>query len=369
MQILITGICGFVGSTLGRGLAEAGHTVIGIDNLIRPGSHLNMAQLKDLGVRITHGDIRVPSDLETLPPVDWIVDCAANASVLAGVDGKTSSRQLIEHNLQGTINLLEYAKQHRAGFILLSTSRVYSIPGLAALEMEQREGNEAVRFAPKPTQSFPPGITSSGVSETYSTLPPVSLYGSTKVASEHLALEYGATFGFPVWINRCGVMAGAGQFGHPAQGIFAFWIHAFREGKPLQYIGFDGHGGQVRDCLHPRDLLPLLEKQMDGGKAEMGGEEKAQSGTPRIVNIAGGLENSLSLAELTAWCQQRFPDSKTTISSNPAPRPFDIPWMVLDPSLAATAWDWRPQTTIHQTCEEIAAFAESHPNWLQTSAG
>ncbi len=66
-----------------------------------------------------------------------------------------------------------------------------------------------------------------GVAEDYSTEPPVSLYGSTKVISEHLALEYGETFGFPVWINRCGVMAGAGQFGHSAQGIFAFWHHSF----------------------------------------------------------------------------------------------------------------------------------------------
>ena len=53
-------------------------------------------------------------------------------SVLAGSDGRTSSRQLIEHNLLSSVNLLELAKRCRAGFILLSTSRVYSIPELAA---------------------------------------------------------------------------------------------------------------------------------------------------------------------------------------------------------------------------------------------
>ena len=53
--------------------------------------------------------------------------------MLAGVDGKTSSRELVDHNLTGTVNMLEYCKAHKAGFILLSTSRVYSIAPLAAL--------------------------------------------------------------------------------------------------------------------------------------------------------------------------------------------------------------------------------------------
>ena len=41
-----------------------------------------------------------------------------------------------------------------------------------------------------------------------------------KLASEALALEYHHSFSFPVWINRCGVIAGAGQFGTAEQGIF-----------------------------------------------------------------------------------------------------------------------------------------------------
>jgi CDP-paratose 2-epimerase len=77
---------------------------------------------------------------------DWVIDAAANPSVLAGVDGKTSSRQLVEHNLLGTINLLEYCKAHQAGFCLLSTSRVYSIAGLANLRMQVVDG----AFAPDP---------------------------------------------------------------------------------------------------------------------------------------------------------------------------------------------------------------------------
>ena len=383
MQILITGICGFVGSTLAKGLVEAGHQVTGIDNLIRPGSQLNVAPLKAIGVTLLHGDIRNPSDLETLPKVDWVLDCAANASVLAGIDGKTSSRQLVEHNLGGTINLLEYCRQHQAGFLLLSTSRVYSIPPLAELKMKVEIDGTKNRYTPNTSAirdlesafDLPQSaISPQGISEKFPTQAPVSLYGATKLASEQLALDYGHAYDFPVWINRCGVMAGAGQFGHPAQGIFAFWIHSFREGRPLKYIGFDGLGHQVRDCLHPKDLLPLLEKQFKTNNQKPGTKNQEpetrnqeQAAPPAILNISGGLVNSMSLAELTAWCQKRFPGSKTECASNPDPRAYDIPWMVLDHQKAQDTWGWKPETNIETVCEEIAQFAEQNPDWINFS--
>ena len=132
MKILITGICGFVGSTLAKAwLSVPGVIVCGLDNLSRSGSENNRNELIKEGIKIYHGDIRVSSDFEEIPAVDWVIDAAANPSVMAGIDGRTSSRQLIEHNLIGTINILEYCKRHRAGFILISTSRVYSIKPLS----------------------------------------------------------------------------------------------------------------------------------------------------------------------------------------------------------------------------------------------
>jgi CDP-paratose 2-epimerase len=86
--------------------------LFGLDNFIRPGSEENRRHLQRLGVKLMHGDIRCASDFETLPPVDWVIDTSANPSVLAGTDGQTSSRQLIEHNLLGSINILEYCKRH-----------------------------------------------------------------------------------------------------------------------------------------------------------------------------------------------------------------------------------------------------------------
>ena len=127
MKILITGVCGFVGSTLARGLREnfPGWQIVGIDNFIRRGSETNREPLRDIGVKVIRGDLRNPRDLRALPKCDWVIDAAANPSVLAGVDGKTSSSELIEHNLIGTINLLEQIKVWQSGLILLSTSRVY----------------------------------------------------------------------------------------------------------------------------------------------------------------------------------------------------------------------------------------------------
>ena len=140
------------------------------------------------------------------------------------------SRQLVEHNLLGTVNMLEYCRRHRAAFILLSTSRVYSIPPLAALPLRVRNG----AFEPDSAGPLPAGLTAAGVREDFSTAAPVSLYGATKLATEQLALEYGIAYGFPVWVNRCGVLAGAGQFGRPDQGIFSYWINSWLRRRPAE---------------------------------------------------------------------------------------------------------------------------------------
>ncbi len=349
MKVLITGICGFVGAAIARYLVAAGeHEVFGMDNLIRAGSHLNRVALSRLGIRIIHGDIRAASDLAGLPAADWLIDASANPSVLAGADGQTSSRQLLEHNLAGTINLLEYCKQHRAGFILLSTSRVYAVDALSSLPVELA-GDAYQLNASSP---LPPGVSPRGIDESFSTAPPLSLYGSSKLCSELLALEYGALCNFPVWIDRCGVLAGAGQFGRADQGIFSFWIHSWKAGQPLRYIGFNGHGPQVRDAFHPQDLARFVSLQMDS---------PAKS-PERIVNLGGGRSNARSLAQLSKWCTERF--GPREVASDSTPRRFDVPWLVMDSSKATSIWNWQPQITLDEILEEIAIHAETNPGWL-----
>ncbi|HTS05531.1 MAG TPA: NAD-dependent epimerase/dehydratase family protein [Candidatus Eisenbacteria bacterium] len=348
MKVLISGVCGFVGSHLARHLLECFENIslIGIDNLARPGSETNRMALKRLGVELRHGDIRMASDMDSLPAAEWVIDAAAQPSVLAGRDGKTSSRQLLEHNLLGTVNLLEYCRNMRAGFILLSTSRVYSIPALTQLPLRV----DSCAFVVDEKQRLSSGASSTGVDETFSTEAPISLYGATKLASERLAQEYAAGFQVPVWINRCGVMAGAGQFGTAEQGIFSYWIHAHSTRRALKYLGFGGHGYQVRDALHPRDLGRIVEIQL------------RSSETGALLNVSGGQANSMSLSQLTSWCDRRFGVHRPVADGSE--RPYDVPWLVLDSRKATTTMSWQPQVTLEKILEEIAEHATANPDWL-----
>ena len=371
MKILITGICGFTGSTLARELAKEGNEVCGLDNFLREGSRGNVEPLKKLGIRVEEGDIRNEADLAKMPKVDWVLDCAAEPSVLAGVSSGMGSYELMDHNLIGTIRVLELCKKIQAGFVLMSTSRVYSVAKLAAVKIQQkgdgrweivdgvvreREGEREGRWQSekrKAEKSEIPGLTSKGISEEISTEPPLSLYGTSKRCAELLALEYGEAFGFPVWINRCGVLAGKGQFGKADQGIFSYWIRSWRENRPLRYIGFGGTGAQVRDCLHPVDLVPVLKKQMETDRLRLRLRLRDDESVDlRICNFGGGVENSCSLRQLSEWCEKRFGPRK--VESDPKPRPYDLPWVVMDSSRAEKMWGWKVQTPMEQIFEEIA---------------
>lgn len=353
MKILITGICGFVGSSLARFFLETGkgYSVAGVDNLMRPGSEMNRRRLRDLGVEFHHGDIRAASDFEGLPRADWVIDAAANPSVLAGTQGGFSSRQLFEHNLSALVNVLEYCKACSAGLVLLSSSRVYSIPALVSLPLLDAPNS----FRLDPAADLPKGASERGIGVEFSTQAPVSLYGGMKLAAEAVALEYGAAFDFPVWIDRCGVLAGAGQFGTSGQGVFSYWINAHLRRRPLRYIGFGGAGKQVRDAFHPRDLGALIDRQIGSGR--VAGQ--------RVYTSGGGPANSMSLAELTAWCDRRFGVHQPDVDSRP--RPFDVPWLVLDSHDAERDFDWRVETSLEDLLSEIAFHAESNPDWLALS--
>jgi CDP-paratose 2-epimerase len=353
MRILITGVCGFAGSTLAESLMarREGLEVTGLDNLMRPGSELNRMRLAAQGVKVIHGDLRAASDFAELPAAEWVIDAAANPSVLAGMKRGFSSRQLFEHNLAGLVNVLEYAKAHGAGMMLISSSRVYSIRALASLPL--REGAEA--FELDGGAELPVGISERGIGEGFSTETPVSLYGSMKLASETVALEYGAAFGFPVWIDRCGVLAGAGQFGTPDQGIFAYWINAHLRRRALRYLGFGGRGKQVRDAFHPRDLAALIDRQMQAARGD----------GRRVYNVGGGAANAVSLAQLTAWCDARF--GAHAPERDASERPYDIPWVVMDSSEAERDFGWGVETPLGKLLEEIACHAERNPQWLERS--
>jgi CDP-paratose 2-epimerase len=353
VKLLITGAAGFVGSRMAEELkARRGDLeLFGIDNLARRGSETNLPLLARLGCQFFHGDVRNDEDLAELPRADWVIDCAANPSVLAGVSGGT--RSLVSHNLGGTLNLLEKCRRDGAGLILLSSSRVYSIDALGSLPLDE----DGTRLRLRSGAALPPGMSPAGVTERFSTAAPISLYGATKLTSEIMALEYGATFGFPVWVDRCGVIAGPGQFGKIDQGIFSFWIYQWLRGRPLAYIGYGGRGQQVRDLLAPGDLAELLDRQLRAG------DRKA----PRVVNAGGGLARAMSLRELSDWCRRAL-GTDHPIGSVPETRPFDIPYYVTDNTLVQETWGWQPAEPRDETLERILRWARQNPAALEIFA-
>ena len=350
MKVLITGICGYVGSRVAARLFESvsGLKVYGVDNLSRRGSESNMPFLARLGAKVFHGDVRLQDDIGALPEADWVIDCAANPSVLAGVGpaGGTTSAQVVGSNLTGTLHLLEYCKKHKSGLILLSTSRVYSTQALNSLKLVET----GTRFEPA-GRGAAAGFSKYGVSEKFSTTPPLSLYGATKLSSEIMALEYAEAFDFPLWINRSGVIGGPGQFGKADQGIFSFWACSRALNKPLKFIGFGGKGKQVRDCVTAEDVACLFLKQMRVP------DKKA----PKIINIGGGRMSSMSLRELDDFCRDFFKVSDIP-GSVAASRPYDVPYYVSDTRLAEKYWGWKPSRSRTEALLDICRWVQSNRN-------
>jgi len=352
MRILITGGAGFVGSNLALLLAQQrGDQVVAFDNLHRRGSELALVRLRNGGVDFVHGDIRNPEDIEGLPGPDLIIECSAEPSVHAGYDG--NARYLLNTNLVGTVNCLDYARHHDSEVIFLSTSRVYSIPGLRGLPL-QCEGE---RLVVAPGESGP-GWSDRGIAEDFPTTGPRSLYGASKLASELLIEEYHAAYGIPTIVNRCGVLTGPWQMGKIDQGFFVLWAARHLYGGTLSYNGFGGAGHQVRDVQHVADLFDLISRQIDAFDRYNG----------QTYNVGGGTELSISLAELTSLCAARTGRS-LALGTDATTGPVDIPYYVTNADRVREATGWSPTYSVETILDEILEWLDCHRAELERVLG
>ena len=347
MRILITGGAGFIGSNLALHLCVnfPDAEVVCMDNLYRRGSELNVARLKAAGAVFKHGDIRIPADFPD-GSFDFLIECSAEPSVLAGQGG--SPDYLFQTNVTGAYHCLEFARKSGARLIFLSTSRVYPI---ATLENHPWSETDT-RFVWKDEGT--PRITSRGVSEEVSMAGARSLYGFTKLAAEQMIEEYRATYGLKAVVNRCGVIAGPWQFGKVDQGVIALWVMAHAFGRPLSYIGYGGSGKQVRDVLHVQDLCDLIEIQL----------REFDSWEGWLGNVAGGLENSASLLELTRLCEEAT-GARVAIRAVAETRPSDLRLFVADCAKLHARASWRPRRNVHGLVEDTYQWICSHREELQ----
>lgn len=344
MRVLITGGAGFVGANVAVGLAAAhpDWEVVSLDNLYRRGSELNLPRLRDAGVTFAHGDVRQPADLQPLPPPDAIVECSAEPSVMAGVDG--SPDYIVQSNLLGAYHCLELARRHGAQLVFLSTSRVYPVAALESLALIETETRYEL-VAEQPLG----GASPAGISEEFPLEGARTVYGATKLAAELLIEEYRAAYGLRAVIDRCGVIAGPWQMGKVDQGVFTHWMLAHHFKRPLAYIGFGGAGRQVRDLLHVEDLRDLLELQL-ADPARWDGV---------TVNVGGGRDGSLSLLETTRLCEE-ITGNRIAIAEDPETRPGDVPVYISDCARLRELSEWRPRRGPAEILSDIHAWIRSH---------
>lgn len=339
-HILITGGAGFVGCNLALKLKNDYPEVkiTCLDNLKRRGSELSIPRLKAAEIEFIHGDIRNREDF-TANNVDLILECSAEPSVLAGIG--SSPDYLLNTNLIGTINCLEFARQQNAKFLFLSTSRIYPISYINNLKYEEA----ATRFNITDGQETV-GASSQGIAETFPLDQPRSLYGVTKYASELIIQEYVDTYDLDAIINRCGVITGPWQMGKVDQGVFVLWVAKHYFNKSLSYIGYGGTGKQVRDFIHIDDLYSAIKVQL----------ADFSSYTDKPYNVGGGLENSVSLQELTSICQ-KVTGNTIKIDSVKEDRPADLRFFITDSSAflekSGLAWQKDAETTVKEIYEWI----------------
>jgi CDP-paratose 2-epimerase len=352
-HILITGGAGFAGSSLATLFKERfeGVKVTAFDNLMRRGSELNLAHLRKCSVDFVHGDVRCRDDFQALGKFDLLIDCSAEPSVHAGTSG--SPRKVIDINLSGTVNCLEVARENGASVLFLSTSRVYPIEPIRNLNYTETK----TRFELDAKQSLP-GVSAKGIAENFPLEGARSFYGSTKLASEQFLQEYVYNCGMRGLINRCGLLTGPHQMGKVDQGVITLWLARHIYQKPLKYIGFGGTGKQVRDLLHIRDLFDLIVKQI----------KQPDCWNGSVFNAGGGREVSVSLQELTSFCQT-ITGKKVAVTPQPETTAVDIPVYLTDNTKAEKQFGWRPARNVEETLRDIAEWIEQNKTELESVFG
>ena len=327
MKILITGGCGFVGSNIAiflkKKLKKA--EIFSLDNLFRKGSEINLKRLNKIGIKNFNFDIKNYKKVGRLKKFDLIIDCCAEPAIEAS---KKDPDRVFQTNLVGTFNILKKCARDKSNIIFLSSSRVYSILALNKL-VKNKNLKKEIKNKKIVNENFETSLAS-------------SLYGYTKLSSEKLIREFSFVNKIKYLINRFGVIAGPWQFGKQDQGFISMWIarHIFK--KKLSYIGFGGHGNQVRDIIHIDDVCKLILVQITQLKKKFN----------NTFNVGGGRKNAISLKQLTTKCQ-KLTKHKINIGKQRKTSMFDIPIYITNNKKIMNYYNWKPLKTIDDILKDV----------------
>jgi UDP-glucuronate 4-epimerase len=300
-RYLVTGAAGFIASRTCSLLLEAGHEIIGIDNLndyydVRLKS-LRLDSLKNTpGFTFKQMDIESLTDLQAVfaeHSFDGILNLAARAGVRYSL---VNPHVYFTTNAAGTLNLLECARANGVKqFVLASTSSLYA------------------------GQSMP-------FVETLPVNTPISPYAASKKAAEVTAFTYHSLFDINVAVVRYFTVYGPA--GRPDMSIFRFirWVDC---GEPIQ---MNGSGNQSRDFTYVDDIAR-------GTVAALGikGYE--------VINLGGG-NNPISMNAIISMIEELL-GKKASLQNHPFHK-ADMESTYADITKASQLLNWKPTVSIEE---------------------
>lgn len=320
MNWLITGGCGFIGTSLIRNLlAENGHAIRVVDNLsvgtrkdLAPVCEFVERPVADLGaplpgsVELVVGDILDEDlSLRAANGVDVIVHLAANTGVGPSVE---DPRLDCTTNVLGTLNYLEAARHNQVERFVFASS------GAPIGECEPPIHEEMVPH-------------------------PVSPYGASKLAGEGYCSAYFRTFGLETVALRFGNVYGPGS-GHKNSVVAKFIRQAMR-GETLEIYG---DGRQTRDFIYIDDLTEAakLAAIRDG----VGGET-FQIATNAETTVGELVEKLLPILELAGI--------NGVTARHAAPRVGDVRRNYSDTSKVQRMLGWQAQISLEEGLRRTAS--------------
>jgi len=239
-RVLVTGGAGFVGSHLCERLLADGHEVICLDNFFT-GTHANVAHLREHPrFELFRHDVQEPLTME----VDQIFHLACPASP---IHYQRNPVRTIRTAVEGTLNLLDVAREASARMLIASTSEVYGDPA----EHPQ-------------TESYWGNVNPIG---------PRACYDEGKRCAEALATSYASQYGVQVRIARIFNTYGPRMHENDGRVVSNFVVQAL-SGKPLTIFG---DGKQTRSFCFVTDLIEGFVRLM----ASEHGSDPVNLGNPR----------------------------------------------------------------------------------------